>query len=283
MGTILGEVDSNDSIIVSFLPKIGSVSYLVRAIREDFNLSGITTNYYGNNRNVGLTTTYAAQETPTQKTIYSVPTSSVSGGTLFVGIAETSGSIKDYKEMTFLYDNGIVSKNTYTENIIVGLGSIGISTSGSNLIVTYDGIPDTEVIVYTNMNFIHNTTINPQEQEADFTRLNSGIVTFTGTALSDQEISRFSSYYSASKYVALIEKTVGVTTTKSIVSVDMIHYFADSYMKDITYGHLGDVDDINFVTSYDSLNDEYVVSFTPSENADYVIKFFEKNISSAQI
>jgi hypothetical protein len=54
-------------------------------------------------------------------------------------------------------------------------------------------------------------------------------------------------------------------------------------MKDITYGHLGDVDDINFVTSYDSLNDEYVVSFTPSENADYVIKFFEKNISSAQI
>ena len=81
----------------------------------------------------------------------------------------------------------------------------------------------------------------------------------------------------------LIEKTVGVTTTKSIVSVNMIHYFADFYMKDITYGHLGDVDDINFVTSYDSLNDEYVVSFTPSENADYVIKFFEKNISSAQI
>ena len=283
MGTILGDVDSNDYIIVSFLPKIPSVSYSVRAIREDFNLSGITTNYYGNNRNVGLTTTYFAEETPTQKTIYSVPISSVSGGTLFVGISDSSGSIRDYKEMTFLYDNGIVSRNIYTENIIVGLGSIGISTSGSNLIVTYDGIPDTEVTVYTNMNFIHNTTINPQEQEADFTRLNSGIVTFTGTALSDQEISRFSSYYSASKYVMLIEKTVGVTTTKSIVSVNMIHYFADFYMKDITYGHLGDVDDINFVTSYDSLNDEYVVSFTPSENADYVIKFFEKNISSAQI
>lgn len=283
MGTLIGEVDSNDSIIVSFSPKIGSVSYLVRAIREDFNLSGITTNYYGNNRNVGLTTSYAAEVTPTQKTIYSVPTADVSGGTLFVGIATTTGSIQDYREFTFLYDNGIVSNNNYTENVIVGLGTIGISTSGSNLLITYNGVPNTAVTVYTNMNFIHNTTVNPQEQESEFTRLNSGIVTFTGTALTDQEISRFSSDYAASKYVALIEKTVGVTTTKSIVSVDMVHYYADSYMKDITYGQLGDVDDINFVTSYDSINDEYVVSFTPSENANYVIKFFEKNISSIEI
>jgi len=60
----------------------------------------------------------------------------------------------------------------------------------------------------------------------------------------------------------------------------MVNYFGSDYMKNIQYGVLGNISDLNFSVQYDVLSDTYQVFYIPTENADYNITFFEKNISS---
>jgi hypothetical protein len=284
LGKITADIDptNNEIILVNFAPTNPYVRISVRAIKEDANLNvGITTNSYGYNKNINITTTYAAELTPTQKTIYSIPLSETNSGTLFVGISSSANSIEKYYETSFLYNSGDLQTNIYSENILSGIGTIGISTSGSNLIITYDGEPNVPVTVYGNFNFIVNSSTSPQQQIDGFSRLNSNSISIVGATSGNPElVSTIDSGYSASKYIIQVEKIVGVTSEKSLIGIDMVNYFGSDYMKNIQYGVLGNISDLNFSVQYDVFSDTYQVFYTPTENADYNITFFEKNISS---
>lgn len=279
LGKITAEVDPEDSSLINviFVPNNNFNTLVFRAFREDVETSpGISTTAYGYNRNVAITTSYTSEVSPTQKVIYSIPILESSSGSFFVGISSTPNRIEKSYESTFIYQNGIIESNTYTENYYSGLGTVGIATSGSNIIVTYNGTPGIAVTIFGNFNFITDTLVSPAEITDQFTRVNSDKITYTGGA--QVAISTIPGDYSASKYIVEVTKTVGVTTQKSLIGLDLIHYNQDSYLNNISYGILGNFDDLNFQTEFDLPTNTYILSFIPSQSATYVIKFFEKNI-----
>jgi hypothetical protein len=279
LGKIAAEIDAEDNSLINvyFVPNNNFNTLVFRAFREDVRTEvGFTTTQYGYNNNVAITTSYAAEVSPTQKTIYSVPISECTSGQFFIGISSLSSRIEKSYESTFLYNNSIIQTNVYTGDSYSGLGTVGIATSGSNIIVTYNGVPGIGVTIFGNFNFIKNTVTLPQEITDQFTRVNSSKITYTGSA--QVAISTIPGDYSASKYIIEVTKTVGLSTQRSIVGLDLIHYNQDEYLNNINYGILGNFDDLNFETNFDLLSNSYVLSFIPSQSATYVIKFFEKNI-----
>ena len=279
LGKITAEIDPDDNSLINvfFIPNNNFNTLVFRAIREDVNPDpGITTTNYGCNNNVAITTSFDSEVSPTQKIIYSIPISECSSGAFFVGLSSTPTRVEKSYESTFLYQNGLIQTNVYTENEYAGLGTVGIATSGANIIVTYNGTPGIAVTVFGNFNFIKDTITAPQEILSDFTRINSAKVNYTGGA--QVAISTIPGDYSASKYIIEVTKTAGLTTERSIVGLDLIHYNQEEYLNNINYGILGNFEDLNFQTEYDLPSNSYVLSFIPSESATYVIKFFEKNI-----
>lgn len=279
IGKVVAEVDTEDATLINifFVPNNNFNTLLFRAIREDVNETvGISTISYGYNRNVAITTSFQAEVSPSEKTIYSLPISECSSGSFFVGISSNQSRIEKSYESTFLYQNGIIEQNIYTDNDYIGLGTVGIATSGSNIIVTYNGFPGVAVTVFGNFNFITESNTSPQEIIDTFTRVNSSKVNYTGD--SQVAISTISGDYSSSKYIIEVTKTVGVSTEKSIIGLDLIHYNQDNYLNNISYGIIGNFADLDFQTEYDLPSNSYTLSFIPSESAEYVIKFFEKNI-----
>jgi len=64
--------------------------------------------------------------------------------------------------------------------------------------------------------------------------------------------------------------------------LDLIHNQQNSYLNNINYSVIGNLTDLSFETTYDSGANTYVLYYIPADNADYSIKFFEKNILTAQ-
>lgn len=280
MGSLTADVVDNDTYIVNYIPENPFSTFLIRAIREDGNPTiGVTTTSYGYNRNVAITTSYASEVSPTQKTIYSIPLTESSSGTLFVGISSSSNNIESFYEMSFLYNNGTLQTNLYALNDISGIGTVGVSTSSNNLIITYTGKSGVGATIHGNFNFLVNTQY-PQSTITDsVSRLNSSEVNYSGS--SPVPLSSIPGEYGASKYVIEVTKTVsGINTSKSLVALDAIHYKNGDYMDNIYYSVLGNINDLNFETNFDDLLNEYVLSYIPNGSADYKIKFFEKNISA---
>jgi hypothetical protein len=280
LGNISAEINptTNSIIDVYFTPINANNSILVRALRDDASdVIGITTTSYGYDRNVAITTSYASEVIPTQKTIYSIPLTESVSGTMFVGITSIQNRVESFVEMSFLYNNGTLDYNVYSESEINQIGTIGITTNNSNnLIITYDGVSGVGVTVFGNFDFITNTLTSPSTILTEFTRLNSSSVTYTGS--SAVAITTVSTDYSASKYIIEVSKTIGITTQKSLIAFDAIHYNKDSYLNNVNYSILGNIDDLNFVTNYDDVNNCYILSYEPNGTANYNIKFFEKNI-----
>jgi hypothetical protein len=135
------------------------------------------------------------------------------------------------------------------------------------------------VTVYGNLNFLVNTS-SPQTTITDsVSRLNSSEVNYSGS--SQFAISTIPPEYGASKYVIEVEKTTsGINTSRSLVALDSIHYRNGEYLSNINYSVLGNIDDLNFETTFDELNNQYILTYIPNGSADYSIKFFEKNILS---
>jgi hypothetical protein len=281
IGKIQAEVVDNDTIIVNYVPLNPFNTLSIRALREDANFNvGIVTTSYGYTRNVAITTSYSAELLPSQKVIYSIPLSESSSGTLFVGISSVYNIVQESCEIAFLYNSGRLESNLYSNSEIVNLGSIGISTSGSNLLITYDGIPGVGVTVYSNITLLVDTLTSPNEITDTLTRLNSSEVSGAFSADSPEIISIVSADYGASKYAIEVSKTIGPVTQKSFVLINSIHYQQESYLNNINYSIIGNFDDLEFNTIYDLSSNSYVLAYTPSENATYTIKFFEKNILS---
>jgi hypothetical protein len=281
LGNLSAEVDLNDDTIINvdFKPINPFNSLLIRAIREDVEIdAGITTTSYGHLKSVNITSPYPAEGSPTQKIIYSIPISESVSGTLFVGLSSTYKRIETSYEISYVYNNNILESNLYTENIFSGIGTVGVSTSGSDLIVTYDGISGVGVTVYGIFNFITNTLVSPSTIIDETTRLNSSRVNYTGS--SQVAITTVGADYSASKYVIEVKKydPIGVTTQISLVALNSIHYNLEDYLVNTNYGIIGDKNDLNFEMVFDSGNENYILSYIPSDSAEYTITFFEKNI-----
>jgi len=283
LGRVTAKPLGDNSIEVNYVPINSFNSLSIKAFREDASSSvGIATTSYGYVRNVKLTNSYASEVSPTQKIIYSVPLSEASSGTLFVGISSTFNNIECSYEMAFLYDSGVLQYNTYAQNKLVGLGTVGIATSGSNLIMTYNGVSGIAVTTYGNITLLTNTLTSPSEILTSPTRLNSSVVSGSYTLGNDEIVSTISDFYAASKYGIEVTKTVGVTTQKSFILLDLIHNQQNSYLNNINYSVIGNLTDLSFETTYDSGANTYVLYYIPADNADYSIKFFEKNILTAQ-
>jgi hypothetical protein len=283
IGKIQASVVDNNTISVSFVPVNPFNTLSIRALREDANYEvGIVTTSYGYARNVAITTYYSSQISPTQKVIYSIPISECSSGTLFVGISSAFNNIQSSVEMSFLYNPGTLEYNVYTQNQLVGLGTVGVVDSGGNILVTYDGVPGIGVTVYANVTFLDNTLSSPNIITDTLTRLNSSMITGSYTIGAAEVISTVSGDYGVSKFGVEVTKTVGLTTQKSFIQIDSIHYIQDTYLNNINYSILGNIDDLEFNTIYDLASNSYVLTYTPASNADYSIKFFEKNILSVR-
>jgi hypothetical protein len=280
MGNVVASVVDNDTYIINYVPDNPFSTFLIRAIREDSSTTiGVTTTSYGHTRNVAITTSYASEVTPTEKTIYSIPLTESSSGTLFVGISSYSSNIESFYELSFLHNNGTIETNLYNLNDISGIGTVGVSTSSGDLIITYQGVSGVGVTIHGNFNFLVETAA-PQSTISDsLTRLNSSEINFSGS--SQVAISSISSEYGASKYVIEVTKTTsGINTSKSLIALDSIHYKNGDYLNHIYYSILGNINDLNFETNFDIASNEYILSYIPNGSADYSIKFFEKNILS---
>jgi len=282
-GKVTAEPLGDNTMVINYIPVNIFNSLSIKAVRENVDtVVGVSTTSYGYVRNVTVTSNYASEVSPTQKTIYSIPLSESSSGTLFVGISSQLNRIESSQEMAFLYDSGCVQYNNYASNQIVGLGTIGISTSGGDLLITYDGVSGVGVTVYSNITFLTNTLTSPSEIVDSPTRLNSSAVSGSYTSGNDEIIATISADYAASKYGIEVTKTVGVTTQKSFVLLDTIHYQQNTYLNNINYSVLGNIDDLSFETTYESGTNSYLLSYIPANNANYSIKFFEKNILTTQ-
>jgi hypothetical protein len=108
------------------------------------------------------------------------------------------------------------------------------------------------------------------------------MITGSYTIGAAEVISTVSGDYGVSKFGVEVTKTVGLTTQKSFIQIDSIHYIQDTYLNNINYSILGNIDDLEFNTIYDLASNSYVLTYTPASNADYSIKFFEKNILSVR-
>lgn len=282
-GKVTAEPLDSNTVVINYVPVNTFNSLTIKAVREDVSPTvGISTELYGYVRNVTVTTDYASEVSPTQKTIYSIPLSESSSGTLFVGISSQSNNIQSSKEIAFLYNSGEVQSNVYAQNEFLDLGTIGISTSGGDLLITYDGVSGIGVTVYANIKFLTNTLSSPSEIVTSPTRLNSSAVSGTYSSGNNEIINTISANYAASKYGIEVTKTVGVTTQRSFVLLDSIHYQQNTYLNNINYSILGNIEDLSFETTYDSGTNTYTLFYTPADNADYSIKFFEKNILTTQ-
>jgi hypothetical protein len=62
------------------------------------------------------------------------------------------------------------------------------------------------------------------------------------------------------------------------VALNSIHYNLEDYLVNTNYGIIGDKNDLNFEMVFDSGNENYILSYIPSDSAEYTITFFEKNI-----
>jgi hypothetical protein len=281
LGDIVSDVNATnfDQTIVSFIPKIPFNSYAIRAIKEVSQVnSGIATQFIGYNKNVEVTTQYPASGSPTIETFYSIPMSECKSGTLFVGVSNSPKEVKSAYELSFINVGGQINYNVYAEQGSTGIGSVGVSTSGSNIEFTFTPVAGIGVTVHSNLNLLVNTPTIPATVLNELTQLNSDIVAFSGNG--PQIITTISDEYAASKITLEIEKTVGVTTEKCLVQLDNVHF--QNYLNITEYGFVGDLalNKFTFESNYNSGTGTYILTMEAQDSADYVVKFFQRSIAN---
>lgn len=289
LGVYIGEVNPSNSteILLEFIPYNTNNILNTRVIREIVPIDGNTLiNSYGNNKNVSISTSFASEVSPTEKRIHLEYLNNCTAGTVYVGISTVSGSIEEFLEFTFVYNYPSVSFSVYSQDEYRNLGEVGISTGNSNNIeLTFTGIANQSTNLYINANLLVNTPVSPYYQDLDYGRLNSSNVQFTASTLDPVGITTISKEYGASKYVIEIEKTVGVTTERSIIQINSVHYdvvtVEEKYLTNVNYGIIGNFDDVNFSSIFDPNAGTYTLAYYPNELANYNIKFYEKNILRA--
>lgn len=289
----LGEIEATtsptngDEIVINFTPRNIFNSYAIRAIKDSAPVSvGIATTSFGYVTNVEKTQTYAASGSPSAQVIYSYPLSDLTSGSGVIGISSASRSIENAFEFAFIKDvNNVINYNIFAEqNVGFGtdlknLGTFGISTTASSVDFTFTPASGIGVTVFSNLQINNTNNISPNEVLNDLSITNSEFINFTGS--SQVAISTVSDVYCATKYLIEAEKTVGLTTQRSIFQINSVHF--RDYNNQTTYGFVGDLteDQFNLETIYSGGN--YSLNFTPNESGSYKFKILRKSILSPNI
>ena len=285
LGIYTADLDkTNKNILLQFIPYNVYNIISSKVIKETIPIAQITTvNNYGNTSNVAISTSFAPESVPTQHKINLCSLTDCTSGTAFVGISSVKGYIQEFSEFTFVYDGQGIDNVVYSTNELFDLGEVGISTGTSNNIeLTYTGIANTTLYLYANVHLLTNVHTDPEQQSLEFGRVNSSRVQFTASTLSPVGICSIGIEYGVSKYAIEVTKTIGVTTERSIIQINSIHYDIipeqEKYLNNVNYGLVGNYDDLNFSTIFDANAGTYTLTYYPNDLATYDIKFYEKSI-----
>jgi hypothetical protein len=278
----LGTIDAatsptnGDEIVINFIPRNIFNSYAIRAVKEVTSTTvGTAVTNFGYVRAVESTVSVASSATAVSNIVYSIPLSECDSGVVFLGISSATNVVQSAFELSFTKDyNNLIRTNIYAEQSFRNLGSVGIATSGSDLIFTYTNVPNIGVNVYTNLNLFKDTNTNPNQVERDISRVRSTSINASGT--SPIGISTIGANYCATKYIIEMQKTVGLTTQLSLLQINSVHF--EDYSNNVAFGIVGDipVDELDFETIFTGA--DYILAFNPTVSANYRFKIYEKSI-----
>lgn len=268
--------NDSDVLLLNFNVTNPFTTVDIKAIKETANISvGIATTSFGYVKNVELTTQVPSSGI---STIYTIPSSECQSGIIFIGISSQGSAVERSFESAFVSNNGIVYINTYADTQTKDLGSLSITDDGSNVNIEYTTLPGIGVTVYSNFKFLTNNYAGYDSIEKTVSVISSSKSLSSGN--SSVAISTVSGDYSYTKYVIEIEKTIGISTQRSITQINSIHF--KDYLNNIVYSEQGDlpITDYIFDTVYDNLSNTYTLYFTPSNSADYKLLIYETSLLS---
>ncbi len=280
LGDIQGALSptNGDEITINFIPRNIFNSYAIRAVKEFANVAvGVATTSFGYIRNVESTGIYTSTPSPSTSVFYSIPLSDCVAGSVFLGISSAPKRVENAFEISFVKNqNNIIDYNIFAEQKYRELGVFGITTSAGNVQFTFTPPTGIGVTLFTNFNFITNTYDVPNEVIKELSRVRSNQVIYTGS--SAVSISTVSSAYAATKYIIEATKTVGLSTQKSLIQINSLHF--QSYINNTVYGIIGDFpqDELDFETILNPSTSEYVLTFNPTVSATYRFRYLEKSV-----
>jgi len=283
LGTFTASINpqNQNEILLKFVPRSVNNILSARTI-VDFVPLNLTTETvpYGNVNSLAITTSFSAESSPTQKEVILSSLSECQSGTVYVGISSSSGVIQEFKELGFRYDGTNVAFSVYAESRKSDLGDIAVSTSGTDLVLTYDGVPNLGVTLYVDTILLVETETSPNEIQSDFGLIRGDSLQFSGS--SQIGIATVGEEYAVSNFIIEVEKTVGSTTTRSLAQLNAVHYNVNlptnKYLANITYNVVGNFDDLDFDLTFDPGSNNYTLSYIPFENAAFDVKLSQKSI-----
>jgi len=281
-GEFTVELNPNDSnnMLLYFSPTNPYNKIDIKAFKETApSQVGIATTSIGYTRTVELTQQFPATLTPTPQVFYTIPISECNSGQLIVGFSSLANGIEEYFESSFVNTRTGIFSNLYSESLNKDLGEIGISTNGSNIELTYTGISNIPVTLQANIKFLTNTYAGYNSITKTVSKISSSRVTTSGTT--SIGISTISGAYGSSSYIIEVQKTIGVTTQKSLIQINSIHF--NDYLNNIAYDIIGDVEyeDLSFTSDYNFVGNQYVLYFNPTNSANYDLKIYQASLLSA--
>ncbi len=285
----LGEIKATtnpvnaDEIVINFSPRNIFNSYAIRAMKDTAKISvGIASTSYGNVDNIENTVSYASTSSPSTQVLYSYPLSNLTSGTGIIGISSTPNKVQNAFEFSFIKDsNNIINYNVFAEKITRDLGTFGITTSAGSVQFTFTPVSGIGITVFTNLNILNTNVASPNTVTNELSVVTSESLTYSGS--SQVSISTVSEAFAATKFIIEAEKTVGLSTQRSIFQINSVHF--QDYNNNTLYGFVGNLDIEEFAveTIYNPSPGEYILSFTPSESAVYKFKISKKSLLSPNI
>jgi len=279
LGEFIGNVsDTNpNEVVLSFQPINPFLTIDIKAIKETAPSSvGIATTSFGYSKNVEFCQNYGVGIASTS-VIYSIPISDCNSGTLIIGISSIANNIESSFEASFVNTPNGLLVSKYTEAIYKDLGTIGINTNGSNIEFTYSTLTGVGVTVQGNLKLLTNTYAGYNTLTKNLSIFQSSKITTTSLS---SGISTVSGNYGYTKYIIEIVQETGISTNKSIVQLNSLHY--QNYLNNVLYNVNGTINDsdLNFETSYNIVNNNYTLYFNPVTPATYTIRTYESSLLS---
>ena len=282
----LGEIEATlsptngDEITINFEPRNIFNSYVIRAVRDTAPAAvGVATTSYGYVNSVEKTLEILSSSS-SPELIYSYPLSDLTSGTGFIGISSASRKIESAFEFSFIknVENEIIF-NVYAEKTYKDFGTFGISTSISGGVdFTFTPTAGVGLTVFSNIQIMNNNYVSVNTIPNELSIVKSELLNHTGT--SQVGITTVPSSYSASKFVIEAQKTVGLSTQRSIFQINSVHF--NDYLNNTVYGFAGnlDIEEFEVELLYNAGLGEYVLAFTPNSSADYTFKVVSKSLLS---
>jgi hypothetical protein len=196
---------------------------------------------------------------------------------LIIGISSIANNIESSFEASFVNTPNGLLVSKYTEAIYKDLGTIGINTNGSNIEFTYSTLTGVGVTVQGNLKLLTNTYAGYNTLTKNLSIFESSKITTTSLS---SGISTVSGNYGYTKYIIEIVQETGISTNKSIVQLNSLHY--QNYLNNVLYNVNGTINDsdLNFETSYNIANNNYTLYFNPVTPATYTITTYESSLLS---